>query len=210
MKKKFVFLLFLLIIFNFYKSQKYNFTTHCSINEVQLKDDLNRQSRKIQVYYNLNNSNYIAYLYPKQNLILYDFNEQKIKFFDADYLKKHNILKLISESTIRKYRDEIDINKISVDDLGNNTYSVKAYSDDFYKKNNLEIKFELVKSDYPLVQIRFLDLTKNIHDKIYQSLISKLPDENYQLEKVYYDYKNGVVMTDNFHKCENINLTFDF
>ena len=210
MKKKFVFLLFLLIIFNFYKSQKYNFTTYCSINEVQLKDDLNRQSRKIQVYYNLNNSNYIAYLYPKQNLILYDFNEQKIKFFDADYLKKHNILKLISESTIRKYRDEIDINKISVDDLGNNTYLVKAYSDDFYKKNNLEIKFELVKSDYPLVQIRFLDLTKNIHDKIYQSLISKLPDENYQLEKVYYDYKNGVVMTDNFHKCENINLTFDF
>lgn len=94
--------------------------------------------------------------------------------------------------------------------MGNNTYLVKAYSDDFYKKNNLEIKFELVKSDYPLVQIRFLDLTKNIHDKIYQSLISKLPDENYQLEKVYYDYKNGVVMTDNFHKCENINLTFDF
>ncbi len=56
--------------------------------------------------------------------------------------------------------------------------------------------------------IRFMDLTPNIHSKIYTALLSKLDSKNYRIVDVITDYRNGVIMHDDFSKCEKVNLKF--
>lgn len=57
-------------------------------------------------------------------------------------------------------------------------------------------------------EIRFMDLTPNIHSKIYNALLLKLDSPNYRIVNVTTDYKNRVIMHDDFSKCEKINLKF--
>lgn len=69
------------------------------------------------------------------------------------------------------------------------------------KKANLELKILVEKSDFPMRRIRFMDLTNNIHDKIYNALLKELDSENYRIDDVITNYENGVIMHDNLSKC---------
>lgn len=102
----------------------------------------------------------------------------------------------------------MEIQKTIVEKTGENHYIISTYEKIKKKRPNLVLEITLVESDFPLLEIRFMDLTHNIHNKIYDALLKKLPHKNYQIKSVKTNYKNGVIMLDEFD-CSNENTFFD-
>jgi len=116
-------------------------------------------------------------------------------------------LKFLQTSQLEINNDEVEVEDIDVEEVSENVFVIKAST--LQKKNStLELKIVVEKSDFPMPEIRFMDLTPNIHSKIYNALLLKLDSPNYRIINVTTDYKNGVIMNDDLSKCEKINLKF--
>ena len=208
MKKLLTFSLVFLSVALF--SQRYVFDNQCEILEKQIKGIYpNLPPRKILYFYNSNDSNFIAYNFRPNEIHLYDYKLNSLKNLQIKNDEKKIIFNLISESNFRNFPDEILIKKISIENLADDLFLIKTFPSEKSKKFNLEIKIKLKKSIYPLIRMHFMDLTVSIHDLIYNKLLEQLPNKNYQIESIYLDYRNGVIVEEKVSNCKPINLKFD-
>lgn len=209
MKKSF--LLIFCLISGFVFSQEYHFDYKCYNIETQLKGNYKGDKRTNIVYFNSENKNITAYDYffskePKRSFLLYDYNAGNLFSYSINQNSKFSSLNLEQIYPITIYPDEKEIGRVDVERLSENEFLIKTFKSLKSRKSNLELKISLEKSSYSLPEIRFMDLTPNIHSKIYTALLSKLDSENYRIVDVVIDYKNGAIMHDDFSKCEKINL----
>lgn len=208
--KKILILFSILVAISLF-SQSYHVDTQCEILETQIKGGHQKKTepRIISIFYSLKDNSFVAEKYTQSEIYLYDFEIKAVFGFNAVYYQNKTTLKFINVNYNNIDKDEINIKKITVDNLGDDNYLIKTYSREKAKKPNLEVKFKLKKSDYPLVKFRFLDMSRTIHDKIYDALLSKLPNPNFQIESVYSDYKKSYIGKHEVSKCQNVDLTFD-
>jgi len=211
MKKNFLLLFCFISMFSF--SQEYHFDYKCYDNETQLKGAYKGNKRTNIIYFNSQNKNLIAYDYsfsqkPTRIFWLYDYASNNFFSYSINNDSKFSSLNFINKIPIKIYPDEKKIERIDVEMLSENIFLVKAFPSQKSKKSNLELKIVIERSDFPMPRIRFMDFTPNIHYKIYDALLSKLDSPKYRLVDVITDNRNGVIMRDNFSKCEKINLKF--
>lgn len=208
MKKNF--LLLFCFISSFVFSQ-YSFDYKCYDNETQIKGEYKGNKRINIIYFNSKNKDLMAYDYyfsqqPLRSFLLYNFETNNLFSYSINHKSEFSSLNLIHSFPIKIYKDEIKIERVDVEEVSGNIWIIKAFPSQKSKKSKLELKVVLEKSDFPMPRIRFMDLSPNIHNKIYDALLSKLVSTNYQIISVTTDYKNGVIMHDDISKCEKINL----
>lgn len=209
MKKNF--LLLFCFISGFIFSQEYHFDYKCYNVETQLKGNYKGIKRTNIIYFNSKNKDIIAYDYffsqePKRSFLLYDYNVGSLFSYSINQDSNFSSLNLEQIHPIKIYPDEKQIKRVDVEKFSENEFLIKAFKSFKSRKSNLELKILVEKSNYSLPKIQFMDLTPNIHSKIYTALLSKLDSENYRIVDVMTDYKNGVIMHDDFSKCEKVNL----
>lgn len=211
MKK--IFLLLSCFFTGFIFSQEYHFDYKCYDIETQLKGNYRGNKRTNIVYFNSENKDVIAYDYffsqeSKRSFLLYDYNVGILFSYSINQDGKFSSLNLEQKYPIKIYRDEKEIERIEIESIGQSLWSIKAFPTKKSNKVNLELKILIQKTNFPMPNIRFMDLTPNIHSKIYTALLSKLDSKNYRIVDVITDYRNGVIMHDDFSKCEKVNLKF--
>lgn len=209
MKKNF--LLLFCFISGLVFSQEYHFDYRCYNVETKLKGNYKGNKRTNIIYFNSENKDIIAYDYffsqkPERSFVLSDYNAGNLFSYSINQNSDFSSLNLKQIYPITIYPDEIEIGRVDVERLSENEFLIKAFKSLKSRKSNLELKILVEKSNYSLPEIRFMDLTPNIHSKIYTALLSKLDSENYRIVDVITDYKNGVIMHDDFSKCEKVNL----
>jgi hypothetical protein len=210
MKKKF--LLLFCFISNFAFSQ-YSFDYKCYNLETQLKGNYKGNKRTNIIYFNSQNKDLMAYDYyfsqqPLRSFLLYNYETNNLFSYSINHKSEFLSLNLINSFPIKIYPDEIKIEQVDVEEISENIWIIKAFPSQKRKKPNLELKVVLEKSNFPMPKIRFMDLTPNIHSKIYNALLLKLDSPNYRIVNVTTDYKNSVIMNNDFSRCEKINLKF--
>lgn len=205
----------LLLIFCFISclvfSQEYHFDYKCYDNETQIEGSYKENRRTNIIYFNSQNKDLMAYDYyfsqqPLRSFLLYNYETNNLFSYSINQKSEFLSLNLINSFPIKVYQDEIKIVRVDVEEVSENTWMIKAFPSQKSKKSKLELKVVLGKSDFPIPRIRFMDLSPNIHKKIYDALLSKLDSPNYRIVSVITDYKNGVIMNDDFSRCEKINL----
>lgn len=211
MKKNLLALFCCLSIFCF--SQEYHFHYKCYDNETQLKGTYKGTKRTNIIYFNSENKDVIAYDYffsqqPTRSFYLYDFRRNIFSSYSINLDSNFSSLNLIRSVPIKTYADEIKVERVTVEESAKNVYLIKAFPSQKSKKSNLELKILIEESDFQMPRIRFMDLSPNIHFKIYEALLSKLDSPKYRIVDVVTNYKNRVIMHDDLSKCEKINLKF--
>ncbi|WP_143883869.1 hypothetical protein [Chryseobacterium binzhouense] len=209
MKKKF--LLLFCFVSSVVFSQEYHFDYKCYNSETQLKGSYKGNKRTNIIYFNSINKDIIGYDYffskqPNRSFLLYDFKLSNLYSYSINQESKFSSLKLDQIYPIKIYSDEIIVRRADATKLSENTFLIKTFKSLKNGKSNLEIKILVEKTSYPMPKVVFMDLTPNIHSKVYDALLSKLDSEYYRIVEVTTDYKNGVIMHDDFSKCEKINL----
>lgn len=209
MKKNFLLLFWFISIITF--SQEYHFDYKCYDLETHIKGNYKGNKRTNIIYFNSQNKDLFAYDYffsqpPRRSFQLYDYKLRNLISYSISQDSKFSSLNLENIYPVKNYPDEIEIERVDVEKLSENAFLVKSFKSHKSKKPNLELKILVERSAYSMPKIRFMDLTPNIHSKIYSGLLSKLDSENYRIIEVITDYKNGVIMSDDFSKCEKINL----
>lgn len=209
MKKKF--LLLFCFVSSVVFSQEYHFDYKCYNSETQLKGSYKGNKRTNIIYFNSINKDIIGYDYffskqPNRSFLLYDFKLSNLYSYSINQESKFSSLKLDQIYPIKIYSDEIIVRRADATKLSENTFLIKTFKSLKNGKSNLEIKILVEKASYPMPEFVFMDLTPNIHSKVYDALLSKLDSEYYRIVEVTTDYKNGVIMHDDFSKCEKINL----
>ncbi len=209
MKKKF--LLLFCFVSSFVFSQEYHFDYKCYNFETQLKGSYKGNKRTNIIYFNSINKDIIGYDYffsnqPNRSFLLYDFKLSNLYSYSINQESKFSSLKLDQIYPIKIYSDEIIIGRAEATKLSENTFLIKTFKSLKNGKSNLELKILVEKTSYPMPKVKFMDLTPNIHSKVYDALLSKLDSEYYRIVEVTTDYKNDVIMHDDFSKCEKINL----
>lgn len=204
--KKLTLLFFILIFYNAF-SQKYHFDYKCYNVETQLKGSYKGNKRSNIIYFNSEKKDFIAYDYSfsgkaERTFLLYDYAGNKLYTYSINQNSDFSTLNLKKVFPIKTYHDEIKIERVEVENNGINLYTVKTYPTNKSKKANLELKILVQKTGFSAPRMQFMDLTPNIHSKIYDALFSKLDSDNYKIVHVEIDYKNGVIMEDDFSKCE--------
>lgn len=211
MKKNLLFLI--CFISNIVFSQEYHFDYKCYDNETQLKGAYKGEKRTNIIYFNSEDKDIIAYDYffsqqSTRSFLLYDYKLNVLFSYSISYDSKFSTLNFIQKIPLKVYPDERKIERLDVEKLKDNVYLISTFPSEKSKKSNLELKITVEKSDFPMPRIRFMDLTPNIHSKIYNALLSKLDSPKYRLVDAITDNKKGVIMHDDFSKCEKINLKF--
>lgn len=208
-------LILLFVLFSsFYSSQEYYFDYKCYDNETQLKGRYKGNKRTNIIYFNSQNKDFIAYDYSfsqesKRSFFLYDYkNKGLINSYSINKKSEFSSLKFLQTSQLNINKDEIEMKSIDVEKISENVFIIKTFSSLKRKLPNLELKMVVEKSNFPMPEIRFMDLTPNIHSKIYNALLLKLDSPNYRIVNVTTDYKNRVIMHDDISQCEKINLKF--
>lgn len=213
--KLFIMKKFFLLLFCFISSlafsQEYHFDYKCYGIETQLKARYKGNERTNIIYFNSQNKDILAYDYSFSHELtrivwLYDYVNNYFFSFTINQKSEFSSLNLRNSFPIKIYSDEIKVERVDVEEVSENIWIIKAFPSQKSKKSNLELKVVLKKSDFPMPRIRFMDLSPNIHNKIYDALFLKLNSLNYRIVDVVYDYKNGVIMHEDFSKCEKINL----
>ncbi len=193
-------------------SQGYLFDYKCSDVETQLKGSYKGNTRTNFIYLNSKDSTIIAYDYFFNNagnsLWIYDFKNNSFLNFDKNKSTSDSKLKIVNVSKIKKYKDEIDIKSVEIL-VDKGLYKVFTYDNEKKEIPNLYLEIELVDSDFPLQRIRFMDVTLNIHNKIYDALMEKLPSQYFRIKTVKTDYKNGVIMLDDYSNCSKVDTYFN-
>ncbi|MCU7614050.1 hypothetical protein N0B16_06335 [Chryseobacterium sp. GMJ5] len=211
MKKNLLALFCYFSIFCF--SQEYHFDYKCYDSETQLEGAYKGNKRTNIIYFNSENKDVMAYDYffsqqPTRSFWLYDFKTNNFLSYLISHDSKFSSLNFIQKIPIKIYPDEKKIERIDVEKLKENVYLISTYPSEKSKKSNLELKIIIEKSNFSMPRIRFVDLTPNIHSKIYDALLSRLDSPKYRLVDVIIDNKKGVIMHDDLSKCEKINLKF--
>ncbi len=208
MKKNFLLLFCFISSFAF---SQYSFDYKCYDNETQIKGEYKGNKRINIIYFNSKNKDLMAYDYyfsqqPLRSFLLYNFETNNLFSYSINHKSEFSSLNLIHSFPIKIYQDEIKIERVDVEEVSGNIWIIKAFPSQKSNKSKLELKVVLEKSDFPMPRIRFMDLSSNIHNKIYDALLSKLVSTNYQIISVTTDYKNGVIMHEDISQCEKINL----
>jgi len=204
-------LLFLILSFANAFSQEYHFDYKCYDVETHLRGRYKGNTRNNIIYFSSENKDFIAYDYSfsgetERTFLLDDYAKNKLYTYSINQNSNFSSLKLKKVFPIKVYQDEIKIERVEVENNGGNLYTVKTYPKNKSKEANLELKILVEKIGFSAPRIRFMDLTPNIHSKIYNALFSKLDSDNYRIIHAEIDYKNGVIMTNDFSKCEKINV----
>ncbi len=212
-KMKKYFLLLFCFISGFTFSQEYHFDYKCYDSETQLKGSYKGDNRTNLIYFNSKNPDIMAYDYfflqpPRRSFLLYDYKLGVLNSYSIDLDSNLSSLNHVQHYPIKTYSDEIEIKKVDVEKISENKFLIKAFKTFQSKQSNLELEILVEKTSYSMPKIRFMDLTLNIHSKIYTALLSQLDSENYRIVDVITNYKNGVIMHDDLSKCEKINLKF--
>lgn len=210
MKKNLLFLI--CFISNIVFSQEYHFDYKCYDLETQLKGNYKGNKRTNIIYFNSQNKNFIAYDYsfsrePKRSFFLYDYKRKSLSSYSINKKSEFPSLNFLETSQLKINRDELEVASIDVEEINENVFVIKASTPE-RKSLTLELKIVVEKSNFPMPEFRFMDLTDNIHSKIYNALLLKLDSSNYRIVDVVTDYRNGVIMHDDLSKCEKINLKF--
>ncbi len=209
MKIKIVFSLILFSVFA--TAQSYDFNMKCVENSVRLKPKIgNENSWRSYIYFNTSHNKYYLTESTNGSRILQD-NELK-EVFQLSLIKSTNPYYALSNHRKLDFGySEREIEKVTSEKVGENEYLVKVFPNQKAKRSNLEVKFKLKKSESPLVQIRFMDLSPSIHQKIYESLLESIKNENFWIEKAEVDYRNGYKFLFDFSQCEEnkLNLRFE-
>ncbi|MBM7419341.1 MULTISPECIES: hypothetical protein [Chryseobacterium] len=69
-------------------------------------------------------------------------------------------MKFLQTSQLEINNDEIEVEDIDVEEVSENVFVIKA-STQQKKNSTLELKIVVEKSDFPMPEIRFMDLTPN-------------------------------------------------
>lgn len=69
-------------------------------------------------------------------------------------------MKFLQTSQLEINNDEIEVEDIDVEEVSENVFVIKA-STPQKKNSTLELKIVVEKSDFPMPEIRFMDLTPN-------------------------------------------------
>lgn len=211
MKKNLLALFCYFSIFCF--SQEYHFDYKCYDNETQLKGSYKGNKRTNIIYFNSENEDVMAYDYffsqqPTRSFLLDDYKLNMMFSYSISHDSKFSTLNYIQMFPIKIYPDERKIERVNVEKLEENLFLIRTFSSQNFKKPNLELKVLIEKSEYSMPKIQFMDLTPNIHSKIYEALLSKLDSPKYRIVDVVTNYKNRVIMHNDLSKCEKINLKF--
>lgn len=209
--KKYPFLVLFFVVFA--SAQTYEFDYKCYNPEKQTRGNYKGVKRTNIIYLSSKESDIIAYDYsfskePKRSFYFYDFKNNFFSYYTLNNESDLSSLKFVNSDSIRVFDDEKLIERVTVNKISENVFVLKAFPNEKTKRANLELKIVVEKNDFPMRRIRFMDLTLNIHDKIYDALLNELGSKDYRIIDVITDYKNGVIMHDDFSKCEKVNLKF--
>ena len=186
------------------------FDTKCVMVSKRIKPKfLDVYESSTNVFYNSSNSTKYITEY-KNHYRLFDFTKKEIFNFTKLIVNGKVVYNTLGIDAMRYDYNEFDINKVTVEKLSENKYLVKTFPKLKSKKTNLEIIFTLKKSNYPLTQIRFLDLSPSIHEKIYTGLLENLDTKNYQWEIAEVNYRNGYEFIEKIENCQQTNLKLVF
>jgi len=176
MKKNF--LLLFCLISGFFFSQEYHFDYKCYNNEKQLQGIYEGSSRINIIYLNSEKKNHLAYDYffnlqPYRSFKIYDNDVSMTHSFTINEKSEFSSLHFIASTPIRVYQDERKINRVDVKQVAENIWNLSAFPTKKAKKANLELTIQVEKNSFPLRELRFMDLSPNIHHKIYEALREK-------------------------------------
>ncbi|WP_312391991.1 hypothetical protein [Chryseobacterium sp.] len=195
------------IIINTYAQTTYNFDYRLDINNEHSNHSIKNNKINMSYLFNSKNPNYILYLYPG--------NHGQISDYEKNIARRFNYFTDLNNKTTYQFTqhlrfrptDEIKINNIVVEKIGENKYSIKCYPRKKSKNVNLELEVHLKPYSEDFIKFYYLDLSQNIHEKLTNSLKEKLNGNyNYIIDHYTVDYKNGAISTDTLEKIEKINL----
>lgn len=203
-------LLFGLLFSTFAFSQEYQFDYECSYQQkIWKKGTSNVKPNTIKYFLNSKNNEYIIYNRYKDYFNLYDFKLNKETRYNQVLVDNQILMDKKEELDFRNFKEEFIIKKVDVQSIGDNYFLIQTFDKERSRKPNLELKIKLKKSDFSFVKVLFMDLSVNIHEKVYEALLLKLPNANYQIENIEVDYKNGFFSSGEFEKCKKISLKYN-
>lgn len=201
--KNFIRLFTLLIGFGV-NAQTYTFDYNLKIRNINTKT---AKVYTTQYILSSENSNYSIYIHDDKGT-LFDSERNIIREFNYSKDVNNRVTYQFFRHTPFRPTDEIKINHIIVEKIGENQYSIKCYSTKKNKSPNLELKVQLKPYNSDFIKFYCLDFSKNIHTKLTNSLKETLNGNfNYIIESYTVDYKNGAVNNNSLEKIEKINLT---
>jgi len=185
-------------------AQTYNFDYKLKIRNVNPKT---AKVYTVQYILNSENSNYDIYVYGDKGTLL-DSERNITREFNYSIDVNNRVTYQFFQHTPFRPTDERKINHIIVEKIGENQYSIKCFPTKKSKTPNLEIEVQLKAYNGDFIRFYYLDLSKNIHMKLTNSLKEALNSNfNYVIESYTVDYKNGAVRNNSLEKIEKINLT---
>lgn len=198
MKKK-LYLLFLLSILNYAKAQQtYTFdyllkTTHVS----------ERGTFTVHIMMNSENPNYHMYI-ANNPAVLHDDKNNSRREIVYTNLYDETTYYFISHVKNKKTKDELKIDHITVEKMGENTYSVKSFPGKKDRRANMDFTVHVKPADKDLIYFYYLDRPNSINLKLSAALKEKL-NGNYIIS----DYtQNGKYKFQHYvNQVDKINFT---
>ena len=203
-----LFCLLILIPFTFGNAQQYEFDRKCVIQSFRIKPKIGDENNwKRSLYLSTVNSGYYM---SKLNDRAYRITDnEKESVVDIVYVPGNKSeYQTTGGRPIDYSYSEFDIKRTSVQRTDDQQVLVKTFSGENSKRTNLEVNFRLIKSQSPLIQIRFMDLSPKIHNAVYAALLSGLEDPNYRIERAEVNYRNGYRFVFDFTSCEAASIKF--
>ncbi|MBW8360393.1 MAG: hypothetical protein K0M63_11405 [Weeksellaceae bacterium] len=197
-----------LIPFTFGNAQQYEFDRQCVIQSFRIKPKIGDENNwKRSLYLSTGNSGYY----------MSKLNDGGYKITDNERQSVVNIVFVPGSKSeyqttggrpIDYSYSEFEIKRTTVSRTDDAHILVKAFTRENSKRTNLEVNFRLIKSQSPLVQIRFMDLSPKIHNAVYSALLKGLESPNYRIERAEVNYRNGYRFVFDFSSCEATSIKF--
>lgn len=205
-KKIYSFIIFAIAV-SINAQTNYTFDYRLDINNNHSFQSAKKNNTKISYLLNSKNPNYIIYLYPNKNGQLSDHEKNIVRGFNySTDINNKTTYQFFQHRSFRP-ADERKINHIIVEKIAENKYSIKCYPKKRNKTPNLELEVYLKPFGEDIIRFYYLDLSKNIQEKLTRSLKEKLDGNyNYVIESYTVDYKNGAISNNSLEKIEKINL----
>lgn len=191
-------------------SQEYHFDEKCVSTSTRIRPKIGKEnSWKSFIYLNSMNNGY----YMNQTLdgsMSYIVDNEINEVLSMKYIKSNVPYYSLQKRLKTQFEfGEKKIEKVVVEKIGDDEYLVRCFSRESSNSSNLEVKFKLINSKLPLVEIRFMDLSNLIHKIVYNSLKEKIDFKNFRILYSEVDYKNGYKFLYEFNQCEKNVISFN-
>ncbi|AZA54342.1 hypothetical protein [Chryseobacterium sp. G0201] len=201
MLKKILLSFLLLIVFTIQAQQSYTFDYKLKITTYNKKQ--RKEFGDLIYYYNSKDSSYTMQLYNNIDGKLFVHQENKLAFY------KFNSSANKGEINFTDFKEysldgKLNINKIIVEKLGENKYSIFCFEKEESKKPSLKLIVNLKLAETNLIRFYYFDSGYKIEKMLIDSLQEKLGD-NYIIEDYTVDYMNGFAPHCMIEKIEKIN-----